>query len=222
MAMESSGSRRGAGAAVSSPRRRYWPALLLLSVIASTAGCASAQPTTPSSQSPSASAQPSPSASEQPSPAASAQPSPSASEQPSPAASAQPSRSARIRALAARYLAIARPANHRLEIEVDGFRDHRRDDLAKAVADLRAQAATERHFDRRLGRIRFPAAIEAIARRLIRANRSRIALTRREARSASLAELSTFTRRHKAADAAVEVPVKALRKALGLPPPETG
>ncbi len=211
--MESSGSRRGAGAAVSSPRRRYWPALLLLSVIASTAGCASAQPTTPSSQSPSASAQPSPSASEQPSPAASAQPGPSAS--------AQPSRSARIRALAARYLAIARPANHRLEIEVDGFRDHRRDDLAKAVADLRAQAATERHFDRRLGRIRFPAAIEAIARRLIRANRSRIALTRREARSVSLAELSTFTRRHRAADAAVEVPVKALRKALGLPPPET-
>ena len=211
--MESSGSRRGAGAAASSPRRRYWPALLLLSVIASTAGCASAQPTTPSSQSPSASAQPSPSASEQPSPAASAQPGPSAS--------AQPSRSARIRALAARYLAIARPANHRLEIGVDGSRDHRRDDLAKAVADLRAQAATERHFDRRLGRIRFPAAIEAIARRLIRANRSRIALTRREARSVSLAELSTFTRRHRAADAAVEVPVKALRKALGLPPPET-
>src|SRR6266516_2722894 len=197
MAMESSGSRRGAGAAASSPRRRYWPALLLLSVIASTAGCASAQPTTPASQSPSASAQPSPSASEQPSP------------------------SARIRALAARYLAIARPANHRLDAEVDGFRDHRRDDLAKAVADLRAQATTERHFDRRLGRIRFPAAIEAIARRLIRANRSRIALTRREARSVSLAELSTFTRRHRAADAAVEVPVKALRKALGLPPPET-
>ncbi len=211
--MESSGSRRGAGAAASSPRRRYWPALLLLSVIASTAGCASAQPTTPPGQSPSASAQPSPSASEQPSPAASAQPGPSAS--------AQPSRSARIRALAARYLAIARPANHRLDAEVDGFRDHRRDDLAKAVADLRAQAATERHFDRRLGRIRFPAAIEAIARRLIRANRSRIALTRREARSVSLAELSTFTRRHRAADAAVEVPVKALRKALGLPPPET-
>src|SRR6266700_33598 len=138
-----------------------------------------------------------------------------------PSASAQPSRPARIRALAARYLAIARPANHRLEVEVDGFRHDRRHDLAKAAADLRAEAATERHFDRQLGRIRFPAAIEAIARRLIRANRSRIALTRREARSASLAELGTFTRRHKAADAAVEVPVKALRKALGLPPPET-
>ena len=199
--MESSGSRRGV------------PALLLSAVVLA-AGCASAQQSArPASQVPSASAQPSP--------AASAQPSQSASTQPGLSASARPSRPARIRALAARYLAIARPANHRLEVEVDGFRHDRRHDLAKAAADLRAEAATERHFDRQLGRIRFPAAIEAIARRLIRANRSRIALTRREARSASLAELSTFTRRHKAADAAVEVPVKALRKALGLPPPET-
>jgi len=199
--MESSGSRRGV------------PALLLSAVVLA-AGCTSAQQSARSaSQVPSASAQPSP--------AASARPSQSTSAQQGPSASARPSRPARIRALAARYLAIARPANHRLEVEVDGFRQDRRHDLAKAAADLRAEAATERHFDTQLGRIRFPAAIEAIARRLIRANRSRIALTRREARSASLAELSTFTRRHKAADAAVEVPVKALRKALGLPPPET-
>src|SRR5712691_4731148 len=201
MAMESSGSRRGV------------PALLLSAVVLA-AGCASAQQSArPASQVPSASAQPSP--------AASAQPGQPAGPQPGLSASARPSRPARIRALAARYLAIARPANHRLEVEVDGFRHDRRHDLAKAAADLRAEAATERHFDTQLGRIRFPAAIEAIARRLIRANRSRIALTRREARSASLAELSTFTRRHEAADAAVEVPVKALRKALGLPPPET-
>ena len=200
--MESSGSRRGV------------PALLLSAVVLA-AGCASAQQSArPASQVPSASAQPSP--------AASAQPGQPAGPQPGLSASARPSRPARIRALAARYLAIARPANHRLEVEVDGFRQDRRHDLAKAAADLRAEAATERHFDTQLGRIRFPAAIEAIARRLIRANRSRIALTRREARSASLAELGTFTRRHKAADAAVEVPVKALRKALGLPPPETG
>lgn len=100
---------------------------------------------------------------------------------------------------------------------MDGFNDHRRDDLATAAADLRAQAATERHFDRQLARIRFPAAIETIAAALIRANRSRIVLTRRQARSTSLAQLRTFTSRHKAADAAVEAPVKALR----LPPPET-
>jgi hypothetical protein len=211
--MESSGSRRAGSA-------------LLLSVMVLAAGCTSAQPPaaqtgqSPASQVPSASAQPSPLTAAQPSPSASA-PSASASAQPSSPASAQPPEPASIRALAARYLAIAQPANHRLDVEVNGFRDHQRDDLAKAAADLRAEAATERHFDRQLARIRFPAAIEAIARALIRANRSRIALTHREARSASLAELKTFTRRHKAADAAVEIPVKALRKALGLPPPET-
>ncbi len=104
---------------------------------------------------------------------------------------------------------------------MDGFRDHRHDDLAKSTADLRAQAATERHFDRQLARIHFPPAIARMARALIRANRSRIWLTRREARSPSLAKLKTFTGRHKAADAAVETWVKAIRKALGLPPPST-
>ncbi len=89
-----------------------------------------------------------------------------ASARPSPAGALAP---ASIRALAARYLAIARPANHRLDEAVDGFEDHRRDDLAKAVAGLRAQAATERWFDRQLARIRFPAEIEAIARERIRA-----------------------------------------------------
>jgi len=199
--MESSGSRRGV------------PALLLSAVVLA-AGCASAQQSArPASQVPSASAQPSP--------AASAQPGQPAGPQPGLSASARPSRPARIRALAARYLAIARPANHRLEVEVDGFRHDRRHDLAKAAADLRAEAATERHFDRQLARIHFPPAIARMARALIRANRSRIWLTRREARSPSLAKLKTFTGRHMAADAAVETWVKAIRKALGLPPPST-
>ena len=210
--MESSGCRCGVSA-------------LLIGVVLA-AGCGSSRPPaaqsgqSPASRAPSASAQQSP-ADSVPGPSASAQPGLPASAQPRSPASTRPTRPARIRALAARYLAIARPANRRLDVEVDGFKDHRRDDLAKATADLRAEAATELHFDRQLARIRFPAAIEAIARALIRANQSRIALIRREARSASLAELSTFTRRHQAADAAVETPVKALRKALGLPPPET-
>jgi hypothetical protein len=146
--------------------------------------------------------------------------SPSASPRPSPSSGTAP-RTASVRRLAASYLAIARPANHRLDAEVDGFGDERRPDLAKASADLRAEAATERHFDRQLARIRFPAAITAIASALIRANRSRIALTLREAGSASLARLRSFTGRHKAADAAVEVQVRVIRKALGLPPPST-
>ena len=91
----------------------------------------------------------------------------------------------------------------------------------RQTADLRAEAATELHFDRQLSRIPFPPAIGFLAWELIRANQSRIALTRREARSESIAQLRSFARRHKAANAAVEVRVRALRKALHLPPPST-
>jgi hypothetical protein len=60
--------------------------------------------------------------------------------------------------LAGRYLAIAVPANHRLDSEVDGFTDHERDDLAAAKSDLRAEATTERWFDQRLAEmVRLPA-----------------------------------------------------------------
>lgn len=124
------------------------------------------------------------------------------------------------RALASRYLAIARPANHRLEHEVDGFAEHRRRrDLTAATADLRAEAATERWFDRRLAAIAFPAAIAVIARALIGANEHRIALTEQEALSATIGSLRSFTAGHRAADAAVEAQVRLIRRALGLPPP---
>jgi hypothetical protein len=202
------GSARGRGASA------LILSLALLGTVALGTGCASSQPVaSPASLSPSAGPQPSPSASTEPGTPATASPGPSGT--------AQPATSARIRALAARYLAIARPANHRLEVAVDGFRDHRHDDLAKATADLRAQAATERHFDRQLAWMHFRPAIARMARALIRANRSRIWLTRREAQSSSLAKLKTFTGRHQAADAAVETWVKAIRQALGLPPPST-
>jgi hypothetical protein len=179
-------------------RRGAVGALVCALVLA--AGCSSQSPaTSPVSQSPSASGAPAASSAS----AASVTPSPS------------------IHALAADYLAIARPANHRLDAEFDGFGDHSRDDLAIADADLRAEAATELHFDRQLSRIPFPPAIAFLAWEIVRANQRRIALTRREARSASIAELRSFAKRHKAANAAVEVQVRAIRKALGLPPPST-
>jgi hypothetical protein len=127
-----------------------------------------------------------------------------------------------IRALAAAYMAIARPANHRLDHSVDGFGDSiHGGDLAAANADLGSQAGTERWFDRRLLKIQFPAAIEAVATALTVANQRRITLTELEARSTSLAELRSFTARHRAADAAVEVYVREIRRLLGLPPPST-
>jgi methionine-rich copper-binding protein CopC len=140
---------------------------------------------------------------------------------PSTQQTSSPSPGSDTRALAAAYLAIALPANHRLETEVDGFKVHERDNLAAAESDLRAQAATERWFDQRVMKIPFPQQIAAVVRALVRANQSRVKLTELQARSTSIAKLRSFTSRHKAADAAVEVQVKLIRRDLGLPPPST-
>jgi len=118
-------------------------------------------------------------------------------------------------------MAIARPADRRLETEVDGYSDDARDDLTGAQADLRAEAATERWFDRRLLRIGFSPAIAAIARAMVQVNVRRIKLTERQAQASSISELRSLESRHKAADAAVEADVRAIRRALGLPPPST-
>jgi hypothetical protein len=66
-----------------------------------------------------------------------------------------------------------------------------------------------------------PAAGRRDRRALVRANERRAELAVRQAGSPPLAALQSFTRRHQSADAAVEAQVKAIRRALGLPPPKT-
>ncbi|HEX5188998.1 MAG TPA: hypothetical protein VFW16_05635 [Streptosporangiaceae bacterium] len=126
-----------------------------------------------------------------------------------------------IRALARAYVAIAEPANHRLDVEVDRYDDERHHDLGAAASALRAQAATERQFDRDLARIGFPPRIAATARALIRVNEVRARLAWREAKATSIRELLSFTSAHKMADAQVEAEVRVIRSQLGLPPPPT-
>jgi hypothetical protein len=126
-----------------------------------------------------------------------------------------------MKAAAARYLAIAEPANHRLDAEVDGYADDERHHLVEAESDLRAEAATERRFDMLLAEVPFPLNVAATARALSRANQSRITLTEGQARSSSAAGLVSFTGRHRAADAAVAIQVRIIRRELGLSPPET-
>ncbi|HET9897839.1 MAG TPA: hypothetical protein VFQ44_23155 [Streptosporangiaceae bacterium] len=118
-------------------------------------------------------------------------------------------------------MAIATPANRQLDEEVDSYEDNEHDNLAVAKADLRKETATEQWFDEQLLKITFPPSIAAVAAALVGANNQRIALTRRQSRAATLAELVAFDKRHKDADAAVEVQVKYIRAMLGLPPPET-
>jgi hypothetical protein len=125
------------------------------------------------------------------------------------------------KALAAKYLAIAQPANHSLDVENDGYSDAEHDDLAEARKDLLDETATEAQFDQQLLAIRFPAAVEQQVQALVRANQARIQLTQRQARATTLASLRAFDGQHKAADDAVEAPVRQIRQLLGLLPPAT-
>jgi hypothetical protein len=126
-----------------------------------------------------------------------------------------------LRSLAAAYMAIAKPANHRLDVEVEAYADYAHDNLAAAEAALRAEAATERWFDRHLAAIKFPPAITATARALISVNEIRAAMTERQARAPSIRALISLTSDHKAADAQVEAQVRLIRAQLGLPPPSS-
>ena len=141
-----------------------------------------------------------------------------------PASSAAPAGQAigpaQRKAAARSYLAIARPANRRLETDFDGLDDHR-NDLAAATADLRDAAATERQFDRRLLALKLPAATETVAHLLVTANEARARLTTAAAASTSLSQLHRYQPRLTVANTPVEEAVRALRSQLGLPPPET-
>jgi len=124
------------------------------------------------------------------------------------------------RAAAREYLAIARPANRRLDADFDGLRDDR-GNLAAARADLRDAAATERRFDRRQLALDLPPATDTVARLLVTANEARARLTTAAAASTSLSQLHRYQPRLTAANQPVEEAVHVIRSQLGLPPPET-
>ncbi|MGH3175264.1 MAG: hypothetical protein ACRDPF_15535 [Streptosporangiaceae bacterium] len=140
----------------------------------------------------------------------------------SPAARGTAATTAELTAMAARYMAIARPANRELDHEFDGFDDHLKDgDLAAARADLRAAVVTERRFDRQLMALWFPPRTEPFVRLLYRVNQARAALTSTAAGVMSLRELRGYQRRLDAANEPVEDAVRVIRGQLGLPPPDT-
>jgi hypothetical protein len=140
----------------------------------------------------------------------------------SPAARGTAATTAELTAMAARYMAIARPANRELDHKFDSFDDHIKDgDLAAARADLRAAVVTERRFDRQLIALSFPPRTEPFVRLLYRVNQARAELTSTAAGVTSLRELRGYQRRLDAANEPVEDPVRVIRAQLGLPPPDT-
>jgi hypothetical protein len=143
--------------------------------------------------------------------------------QPGTAASSAPAQLSRaeLNTMAARYLAIARPANRRLDVAFDGYSDAAHESLARARRDLRLEAATERRFDSQLLAIAFPSWIALTARALVSVNQRRIALTEHQAGAPTLTAMRALEYRHRAANAAVEAQVRLIRQFLGLPPPST-
>ena len=129
---------------------------------------------------------------------------------------------AQLAAAAHRYLVIANPANQQLAKDVNAYTADVRSNLAAARAGLRAEVPTATLFDRQLAAIKFPAAVEAIARDLIRANQARVRVITRQARARTLARMRAFNAQDAAADAAVEAQVKRIRQALHLPAAGSG
>ena len=123
-----------------------------------------------------------------------------------------------LAAAARSYQTLADASDKQLDVEEDAYADDERDNLAAARAELRAEVATERLFDSDLAAIKFPAAVEATAQALIRANQARFQVTLRQARAKTLAALQALDGARKAGDAAVEVQAELIRKELHLPP----
>lgn len=123
------------------------------------------------------------------------------------------------RALASRYLVIAKAGNRRLDANFARLAHRDRNRLAAAEADLRDVAATEQLFDRRLLEIAFAPGIEQVVRLLYRVNQARARLTSAAAAATSLGQLHAYDRRLTAANRPVEQAVRTIRRQLGLPPP---
>ena len=149
-------------------------------------------------------------------------PAKSPAHRPSPSASARTgglATGAQRRALAARYLVIAKVGNHRLDVEFGHLHRRDRNNLAAAHRDLLQVAATERTFDQHLLQIAFPAATERIAQFLYWVNQSRASLTAAAAGARSLSRLRAYEQRMTLANVPVEQAVTIIRNQLGLPPP---
>ncbi|HET6154596.1 MAG TPA: hypothetical protein VFE15_16750 [Marmoricola sp.] len=127
-------------------------------------------------------------------------------------------------ALATNYVAIATPANKKLDRSFDELEDEARAqdiDLAHASAVLTTIAATERRFDRDLLALRLPGRMASTAKELVRVNEARANLTVQASTATSGDSLRRYQSELDAMNVPVETQVKALRTSLGLPPPDT-
>jgi hypothetical protein len=130
-------------------------------------------------------------------------------------------RGAPARLVSFSYTSIADPSDQALEAEVTAYARNEHSNLPAARKALHQEIVTELAFSKQLAKIHFPPNVAAISARLIQANQKRSQLIQQQAQAPTLARMRALDHAHHAADAAVEVQVRAIRTALGLPPPST-
>lgn len=123
------------------------------------------------------------------------------------------------RVLQANYTSIADSSDQALQAEVTAYTKNEHSSLPAARKALRKEVATELAFNTQLAGLPFPPDAAVISERLIQANQKRSQLIQQQAQAPTLARMRAMDRAHQAADATVETQVRALRTALGLPPP---
>ena len=123
------------------------------------------------------------------------------------------------RLLQANYTSIADPSDQALKAEVTAYTKNEHRSLPAARKALQKEVATELAFNNQLAELPFPPDSAVISDRLIQANQKRSQLIQEQAQAPTLARMRAMDRAHQAADATVETQVRALRAALGLPPP---
>ena len=123
--------------------------------------------------------------------------------------------------LRANYTSIADPSEQALKAEVTAYTKNEHSSLPAARKALQKEVATEVAFNTQLAELPFTPDAAVISERLIQANEKRSQLIRQQAKAPTLARMRAMDRAHQAADNVVEVQLRALRSALGLPPPAT-
>jgi len=125
------------------------------------------------------------------------------------------------RQLRADYTSIADPSAKALQAEVTAYTKNEHSSLPAARKALQKEQATVLAFNNQLAELPFPPDAAVISDRLTQANQKRSQLIQQQAQAPTLARMRAMDRAHQAADNAVEVQLRALRSALGLPPQAT-
>jgi hypothetical protein len=123
--------------------------------------------------------------------------------------------------LGKQYLAIANPANEKLDHAFDALKHDDHTSLTAAHKDLSAAAVVERAFDRSLLEVAWPVNVEATAQAMVKANEARASITEQAAAAPTLAGVMSYEQDMDVGNQAVERWVDTIRVQLALPPPDT-